>query len=194
VLTAQVGQGTPADAETRNHSLTAMRLAMTQQVDVVVAVGGKLHVDTGFNPGVFEELALARWHNVPCFVVGAFSGAAGQLDQPIIEELSSGNLFGDQAPMLEMATWTDGMDEYVGKLLGHLARHADQFRQRPPIRHIPAMFSLKAKSVDVPDDVNVLDVDPEMAIAWSNRFVRLKQCVEGKDADRARRLLSDTDF
>jgi hypothetical protein len=127
-------------------------------------------------------------------VVGAFSGAAGQLDHPIIQELSSGNLFEDQSPMLEMATWTDGMDEYVGKLLGHMARHAVEFRKRTPVRHIPTMFSLEAKSVDVADDVTVVHVDSEMAIAWSNRFVKLKEFVEVKDTVQALALLSATEF
>jgi hypothetical protein len=119
---------------------TWILLATMQQADVVVAIGGKLHFDTGFNPGVLEELAQARWHEVSCFVIGAFSGAVARLEQPVLEELSAASQFEDKLLMLELATSTDIMDEYVGKLLAHLARHADHWRKIQPVKHPPGAF------------------------------------------------------
>ena len=126
VMTRPVGKGDYRDPKTHNDSLTSMRLAMTKDIDVLVAVGGKLHLNTSFIPGVLEELAYARWHGVPCFIVGA----AGYLEQPILDELSAGNMLGSGAAQTRsIATLTDSMDEYVGKLLVHLARHKERFRK-----------------------------------------------------------------
>jgi hypothetical protein len=199
VLTRQVGKGDFRDRETRNNSLTAMRLAMTQEVDVLVAIGGKLHVGTGFNPGVLEELADARWHGAPCFIVGAFGGAAGQLDQPILEELSAGNLLNaDTVPMADMATWTDTMDEYVGKLLAHLARNREHFRKRRQIQYIPSAFQISIQADDTAEKASgpparVLSVDPAVVGTWSSRFASLKSAIEQKDIDQARKLLTSMD-
>lgn len=198
VLTRQVGGGDYRDRETRNNSLTAMRLAMIQEIDVLVAVGGKLHVDTGFNPGVTEELAQARWHGVPCFIVGAFSGAAGKLDQPILEELSAGNLLGtSRTPTVDMATLTDCMDEHVGKLLAHLARHKEQFSKPRELEFLPSAFRFSIASRDVIETSSgrtmILNVDPAVVSEWSGRFANLMHAIEQKETDSARKLLS-TDF
>lgn len=183
VLTAQVGKGGSSDPETRNNSLTAMRLAMTQNIDVLVAVGGKLHADTGFNPGVLEELAHARWHSVPCFVVGAFSGAAGSLEHPILEELSTGNLLGTETvPAISMATWTDTMDAYTGKLLVHLARHRSQFVRRRPVEYEYGSSTFQFSS-------GVMTVDPKTVGVWSARFAKLMQSIEKRDINQTRMLL-----
>jgi hypothetical protein len=195
VLTRQVGKGDYRHPETRNNSLTAMRLAMIQDIDVLVAVGGKLHIDTGYNPGVMEELALARWHRVPCFIVGAFSGAAGQLKHPILEELSTGNLLeADAMPILDIATWSDSMDEYVGKLLAHLARYKEQFSKARQIGYRPSFFKFSVQSDDIVETssgrARVLNVDPEVVSAWSARFAYLMRAVEQKDIEEARKVLS----
>lgn len=110
VLTTTIGSGGATDPETFNRSLTAMRLAMMREADVVVAIGGKLHSGTGFNPGVLEELAQARWHNQPCFVIGAFGGAVAQLELPVLEELSVGNGFEDKSPWL---SWQPGRTKWT---------------------------------------------------------------------------------
>jgi hypothetical protein len=189
VLTSRIGKGDAKDPETFNQSLTAMRLAMMQQVDVLVAIGGKLHVDTGFNPGVLEELAQARWHEVPCFVIGAF-GAVAKLEHPVLEELSVGNGFEDKSSIIEMATWTETMDEYAGKLLGHLARHAADWRKREPVRHRPGAFHTVAVSVPPVGAVVIVEVDPAIASTWQSRFAELRRRIEQKDTDGARDLLS----
>jgi hypothetical protein len=202
VLTSQIGKGNAEDPDTVNQSLTAMRLAMMQQVDVVVAIGGKLHFDTGFNPGVLEELAQARWHEVPCFVIGAFSGAVARLEHPVLEELSAGSQFDDKLSMLELATSTDVMDEYVGKLLAHLAHHADDWRKSQPVVHPPGTFRIAAKSV-LPglelmppggaEVMSVVEVNPMVASTWQSRFAELRHRIEQRDTAGARELLHRAD-
>jgi len=200
VLTRQVGRGDSRDRQTRNDSLTAMRLAMTQQIDVLVAVGGKLHVETGFNPGVLEELAHARWHDVPCFAVAAFGGAAGKLEQPILEEVSAGNLLGTDTTLsvVDLATWSDTMDEYVGKMLAHLARHKERFSKIGPQKFGPQILTSLIQRDDVSKTSSVgfslADVNPKAVGAWSARFARLMRAVDRKDIDGARKLLSTKDF
>jgi hypothetical protein len=195
VLISQIGEGSTRDPDTFNKSLTAMRLAMMQQVDIVVAIGGKLHVETGFNPGVLEELAQARWHGVPCFVVGAFGGATGQLDLPVVEELSAGNFLESTPFAAEMATWSDSMDEYVGRLLAHFARYKDEFIKRRRIEHGISIVASSILDEDVADArfgsaIKVVSVDPAVAGEWSKRFFGLKRAVDDKDMRQVRRLLS----
>jgi SLOG cluster2 len=198
VLTSQIGKGNARDPDTFNQSLTAMRLAMMQQVDIVVAIGGKLHVDTGFNPGVLEELAQARWHEIPCFVIGAFSGAVATLEHPVLEELSTASHFDDKLPMLELATSTDTMDEYVGKLLGHLARHADDWRKSQRVEHPRGTFRTAEVSALPEGDVmtlprgklmSLVEVDPKAASTWQSRFAELRRRIEQRDTAGARELL-----
>src|SRR5262249_1945273 len=88
VQTPKGGDGDRKDAKTRNPSLRALRLAMVQDVDVVVTVGGKLHRDTGYNPGVLEELTVGRWRKLPCFIVASYGGPAGELDAEILRQFS----------------------------------------------------------------------------------------------------------
>jgi diadenosine tetraphosphatase ApaH/serine/threonine PP2A family protein phosphatase len=195
VLTTAIGRGGTKDPETVNQSLTAMRLTMMQDADVVVAIGGKLHTDTGFNPGVLEELAQARWHDRPCFVVGAFGGAVAQLEHPVLEELCVGNGFENLSPIIEMATWTETLDEYVGTLLTHLVRHAEiwargrggQARGGAPRQSflLKEMTSLEGASAPV------IEVDRGTAGAWQSRFAELRSCIERKDTARARKLLAE---
>ncbi len=126
ILTPRIGPGDERDAETRNDSLTAMRLALAQQMDVLIAVGGKLHRDTGFNPGILEELTIARWHRVPCFVVACLGGMAGELETGLIGEFSIGNRL-NKDDRGRMAQWSGSVDEHVGALITHLCRHRSEF-------------------------------------------------------------------
>jgi hypothetical protein len=186
IVTSKIGNGDARDPETRNQSLTAMRLAMTQQADVVVAVGGKLHVDTGFNPGVLEELMQARWSGARCFVIGAFGGVAGQLERPVIEELCAGNFLEvSELTVMQMANWDEAMDEYVGKLLGHLARNAQEFRKPERFHYNPATF----RPIHRSDTASLLSVEPGMVKAWSNRFARLLHALETRDTSQACEIL-----
>jgi hypothetical protein len=190
IITRKQGEGTVRDAETRNKSLTAMRLVLTREIDVLVAIGGKLHVETGFNPGVFEELAMARWHGVPAFVVGAFGGVAGELESTLVQELSRGNLMdeGEDGPR-EMARWHESMDEYVGKLLAHFVRHQGRFQWR---RLKVARFGMMEEEEVFRSGAGshrVVRVDPEMVDAWSSRFGELRGAAERRDIARARGML-----
>ncbi|MEN3369685.1 MAG: hypothetical protein V7609_1828 [Verrucomicrobiota bacterium] len=53
-----------------------MRYTLIQQMNVMVAVGGKLHAADGKVPGVVEEMDLARQRGLPCFLVGGLGGMA----------------------------------------------------------------------------------------------------------------------
>jgi hypothetical protein len=92
--------------------------------------------------------------------------------------------------MIEMATWTENMDEYVGKLLGHLARHAPRWRKREPIRHRQGAFRASTISAGPVGALPVVEVDPELASAWQSRFAELRRRIEEKDNEGARKLLS----
>jgi hypothetical protein len=96
--------------------------------------------------------------------------------------------------MVEMATWTDAMDEYVGKLLAHLARHTEQFRKHEAVRYSPSVFRLTALPPPSGLGVNVVNVDPAVAGGWSERFTELMRCIERKDTAQVRKLLSNTEF
>lgn len=76
IVVQEVGDGGPADADTRNASLTAMRRVMIPKMTALVAIGGMRHAGTGLNPGVAEEIALAQENRLPCFIVGGFGGEA----------------------------------------------------------------------------------------------------------------------
>jgi hypothetical protein len=78
VITPQIGDGGPDNIETRNRSLTRMRIALIDRMNVMIAVGGKLHTADGRLPGVAEELNLARRRGMPCFLVGGLGGMAAE--------------------------------------------------------------------------------------------------------------------
>jgi hypothetical protein len=137
IKTPVVGEGDARDPKTRNASLTALRLTISQEVDVVVAVGGKLHSGTGFNPGVLEELTLARWRNIPCFVIAAFGGFAGRLNEEIVRQFSAGNKLNagtgaqdeKDAEVRRMASWNEDIPSMAGDLVAHLVAHREEFTQ-----------------------------------------------------------------
>jgi hypothetical protein len=180
VLTPKIGSGDLNDRETRNKSLTAMRLAMTQDIDVLVAVGGKLHHETGFNPGVLEELAHARWRRIPCFVVGAYGGAVGQLEEEVLNEISDHNQLGPEF-IRDLARWESNMDEHVGTLLAHLARQNQRFRQAERSPAPAAAFTLSSVSEDVVRE-------------YSSRFAELLHAIQTSNTVRARELLDMTNL
>lgn len=71
------------DSEVRNGALTKMRKAMLNQVNSLVAVGGKLHSKSRLVPGVDEELRLAQARGMACFLVGGFGGMASELAKTV---------------------------------------------------------------------------------------------------------------
>lgn len=128
ILTTQVGDGDDSILATRSDSLTALRIALVEEADVVVAIGGKLHQATGYHPGVLEELTFARWSSLPCFVVASFGGLAGALDENVVRLFGEGNELTAEAS-LEMARWHEDGDEYAGWLFEHFVAHRHQFVQ-----------------------------------------------------------------
>lgn len=199
ILTPKIGNGDAADAQTRNDSLTAMRLTLAQEIDVLIAVGGKLHVKTGFNPGVLEELAQARWQQVPCFIVAGLGGFASNLNYEIVEEFSRGNLMfasgANAKDAIDMATWSDHMEEHVGRLLVHLARHREQLIGS----EAPRMFSLGERSSVSHDSVSQLHEFPEAlepseaevsrVKEASQQLAQLRNALEQGDVNYVRELL-----
>lgn len=94
VVTKKIGDGTEADARTRNDSLTAMRKVLISAQNMMVAVGGKMHEQDGANPGVAEEMALAEEHKIPRYLIGGLGGysqtlAAQLTPKSLNNELSS---------------------------------------------------------------------------------------------------------
>lgn len=83
IVTPAVGVGGPSDPDTRNNSLRAMREVLVEAQNVMVAVGGKLHSEDGFVPGVGEELALAERRNLPRFLIGGLGGYSQMLAEKL---------------------------------------------------------------------------------------------------------------
>jgi SLOG cluster2 len=63
----------------RARDFTAMRAAMTEETDARIAVGGRLHGQSGRWPGIVEEAYLAVRAARPLFVAGGLGGAAERL-------------------------------------------------------------------------------------------------------------------
>ncbi len=78
-LTNKIGIGTATDKETINSSLTQMRTELISEMDLFIAIGGKLHTNSGINPGVEQEHSLAMMANVPCIILPALEGKASDL-------------------------------------------------------------------------------------------------------------------
>jgi hypothetical protein len=70
------------DAEgSRNASLRRMRVSMIagSNPHAAVAIGGRRHANSENRPGVPEEIAIAREHGIPCFLLGSTGGATSEL-------------------------------------------------------------------------------------------------------------------
>jgi len=74
IVTKQIGEGGPEIVDTRNRSLSLMRLHLLQQMNVMIAVGGKVHSNDGIIPGVLEELKYASCRRMACFLIGGGMG------------------------------------------------------------------------------------------------------------------------
>ena len=83
VITRKIGSGGPADIETRNRSLTAMRKVLIDAQNVMVAVGGKMHSTDGKVPGVQEEMKLAEQKGLSQFLIGGLGGFARKLARSV---------------------------------------------------------------------------------------------------------------
>ncbi len=56
------------------NNLTQMRKAITNEMDIKIAVGGKITGFSGFYPGVLEEIYLAMKSDKPIYLIGGFGG------------------------------------------------------------------------------------------------------------------------
>lgn len=84
VITRQIGPGGPENVETRNLSLTQMRQSLIERQNVMVAVGGKMHLKDGLRPGVQEEMDLARAKGIPRFLVAGMGGYAAEYAKELV--------------------------------------------------------------------------------------------------------------
>jgi hypothetical protein len=131
IVTKKVGEGTDADANTRNASLTAMRKVLIAAQNIMVAVGGKMHEKDGANPGVAEEMALAKTHKIPRYLIGGLGGYSQKLAAQLTpKSLNNGlsmkknvDLFG-----------TDDVSSCVNIVFENLCRNywRNEFAQLPP--------------------------------------------------------------
>lgn len=185
ILTPRVGGGDSADQQTRNDSLTALRLTLAGCVDVLVAIGGKLHRDTGYNPGVLEELAIARWRGVPCFVVASYRGLAGTLESEVIRRFSGENGM-DEATSDAMASWGDDVEKFVGKLVEHLIESRDRL-VRP--QEVPSKVRSRTVGAGFNDSVVEAMVDLDLVLKSAGRFAELREALKTKDVVRVAGLL-----
>jgi hypothetical protein len=185
ILTPRIGKGNAADPATRNDSLTALRLTLAASVDVLVAIGGKLHQKTGYNPGVLEELAVARWSGVPCFVVASYGGLAGMLETEAIRQFSIGNRL-DDSMHGPMASWGDDVEKFVGQLVEHFIRSRTVLAQ--PHKVAPVSWH-RLVSRGVEQFVGNARIDSGLVRRSSKRFAKLKEALDGSDIGRVRSLL-----
>lgn len=84
----KIGDGGPADADTRNRSLSAMRRVLVNAQNVMIAVGGKMHRKDGIVPGVSEEMIFAQERSIPRFLIGGLGGFARKLAKELLWALS----------------------------------------------------------------------------------------------------------
>ena len=135
LVVKQIGLKGPEDVQTRNQSLSAMRRVLVGAQNVMIAVGGKMHVADGKTPGVWEEMQLAQKRKIPRFLVGGLGGFAQTLASKLTpheleNELSheaNATLFG-----------TSDIAACVNIIFDHLARSSQLARETSgPLRWIP---------------------------------------------------------
>jgi SLOG cluster2 len=121
IVVPSVGGDDARDPAVRNPSLTAMRCVLVEKMNVLVAIGGLKHIDTGMNPGVAEEIALARSKRWPCFVIGGFGGeAAHWANEYGVDSLRNGLSPEVNRTLLS----SDNVSACVGIIFDHLAQHS----------------------------------------------------------------------
>jgi hypothetical protein len=119
VVTKKIGDGTPADVNTRNRSLSAMRRVLIDAQNVMVAVGGKMHNKDGIVPGVAEEMALAERKAIPRFLIGGLGGFARKLAKELTPSGLNNSLSHEENVVL---FGTGDVSACVNILFEHLGR------------------------------------------------------------------------
>ena len=131
VVIPQVGPGGYENPDTRNRSLTSLRLSLVQSMNLMVVVGGKQHASDQLTPGVAEELLLAQSRELPCFLVGGLGGMAEKLVRQGTEGngLSLNNRLDPQINT-ELMNSKD-VAACVGLIFEHLASNLSLFQSSP---------------------------------------------------------------
>lgn len=87
------------DRVEKSESFTAMRVRMTEDIDVRIVLGGRLAGFAGRLPGLVEEALIAVVAGKPVYLLGGFGGCARALaelvDGTVPEELRVGRLRAD---------------------------------------------------------------------------------------------------
>jgi hypothetical protein len=190
LLTDKIGEGDARDTQTRNDSLTALRLALTQHVDVLIAIGGKLHLQTGFNPGVLEEMTLARWHGVECFVVGSLGGMANKIDAAKIQAFAEPQLASPD--LANMAQCTEELDLYAGRLALYLATRRAHLLEQRVRREIFAPIVKLYSLIDSPAAPRAdLDIDVSVVQRFAKRFSLVREAFSSGNVNSLNVLLDN---
>lgn len=120
IVTKKIGNGTDADAQTRNDSLTAMRKVLIAAQNMMVAVGGKLHDRDDANPGVAEEMALAEKRKIPRYLIGGLGGYSQKLAMELTPTSLNNELSIDEN--VELFS-TDDVSSCVNIVFENLCQH-----------------------------------------------------------------------
>jgi len=190
IQTPRFGPGDVTDAETRNKSLTALRLALIGKVDIVIAVGGKLHRGTGFNPGVLEELTIARWHQVPCIIVAGYGGMAGEMDRDMILQFSAESGLDDEEKE-RMASTDQEIDLCVGGIVAHLARLVQEWQRKAPRRRELVAVPMREPYQAGDAQIRVAEVTEPMVDIAEKQFAEVVKAMEASNINRIQELLSN---
>jgi hypothetical protein len=119
-------QGIPDVASTgREASLTAMRIVLISQIDVLVAIGGKVHPQTGQPSGVLDEMSLARLSGVPCFPIASLGGTQ-QASPEVLQTFAQDNML-SAAEFQQLALRSEEIDLAAGRLIAHLIKYRDHW-------------------------------------------------------------------
>jgi hypothetical protein len=190
IRTPRFGPGDATDVETQNKSLTAMRLVLIANVDIVIAVGGNFHRGTGFNPGVLEELTIARWNQVPSIIVAGYGGVTGEMDRDLILQFSSESGLEDEEKE-HLASTDQEIDLHVGSIVAHLAQFAQERQMKVPPRSDSAAGA--TRELHRPGDavIRVAEVTEPMVETVGKQFDEVKRAMETSNIDRIQELLSN---
>jgi hypothetical protein len=176
VVTPAIATADATAAPSRSLSLTALRLELAREIDALVAIGGRLHTGSNVHPGVLEELTLARWQGVPCFVVGAVGGFAATIDHHLLRSFSIDNCLPD-SDVDRLADPGEDLDVTAGRLLEH-------FFATPP------RAAREANAVPQPSGAYVATIDVTEVRAAAARFDEVRAAFDRGDTNRVDFLLS----
>ncbi|HKM51945.1 MAG TPA: hypothetical protein VJY33_00975 [Isosphaeraceae bacterium] len=190
IQTPRFGPGDVTDAETRNKSLTALRLVILGNVDIVISVGGKLHRGSGFNPGVLEELTIARWQQVPCIVVAGYGGFTGEVDRDVILQFCSESGLKDKEKE-SLASTDQEIDLCVGDIVAHLAKLVEERQGKAPQRRELFMIPIREPNQAGDLKIRVAEVTEPMVETAGKQFAEVVRAMEASNIDRIQELLNN---